>query len=134
MGRKALVPYALYLGRGFVNPHFGRQTGLTRDDLALFWEALQNTWDLEHTASKGMMALRGLYVFSHDNPVGNAPAHALFERVHVRRRPGVEAARKFTDYEVLVNPVRKEDGTLAEVGAEKDPTWPQGITLTRIVG
>lgn len=118
MGRKALVPYGLYVGYGFVNPHFAAQTGFSAEDLDLFWQALQQMWDLDRSSSRGMMACRGLYVFSHENALGNAPAHSLLERVTIKRREGVETPRKFSDYEVTV------DG--------KD--LPDGVTLTRLVG
>lgn len=118
MGRKALVPYGLYLGFGFFSPAFGAQSGASRDDLELFWDALQQMWDLDRSASRGMMACRGLYVFSHEKALGNAPAHQLFERFRAERKEGVEAPRSFGDYSVSVN-----DGDL-----------PEGITLTRLVG
>jgi len=118
MGRKALLPYGLYRGHGFFSPHLAKDTGVSSDDLALFWKALQQMWDLDRSASRGMMACRGLYVFSHDSSYGNAPAHALFERISVSRKEGVEAPRRFSDYEVSVG--------------EKD--LPSGVTLTRLVG
>lgn len=118
MGRKALLPYGLYRGHGFFSPHLAKDTGVSSEDLALFWQALQQMWDLDHSASRGMMACRGLYVFSHENSYGNAPAHILFERIDVKRKEGVEAPRKFTDYMVTVN----------------DEGLPDGVTLTRLVG
>lgn len=118
IGRKTLIPYGLYKGYGFFNPHFGGKTGVTQEDLALFWQALQNMWDLDRSASRGMMACRGLYVFSHENGLGNAPAHNLFERIQVRRKEGVEAPRQFSDYAVSVNKV----------------DLPTGVTLTTLVG
>lgn len=118
MGRKALVPYGLYRAHGFFTPRFAESTSATAEDLALFWQALQLMWDLDRSASRGMLACRGLYVFSHASGLGNAPAHALFERVEARRRPEVAAARAFRDYEV----------TIDEAGL------PEGVTLTRLVG
>jgi CRISPR-associated protein Csd2 len=113
MGRKALVPYALYRAYGFFNPHFARQTGVTEEDLGLFWEALQKMWDLDRSASRGLLACRGLYVFSHDSSLGNAPAHRLFELVQVVPS-AVKAPRAFKDYQVTVH---------------KDAV-PAGVTLT----
>jgi len=63
MGRKAVVPYGLYRTQGFFNPFFGRQTGCTARDLRLFWEALQQMWDFDRSASRGLMACRGLYIW-----------------------------------------------------------------------
>lgn len=117
MGRKSLVPYGLYRAYGFFNPHFAARTGATSEDLALFWQALQMMWDLDRSASRGMLACRGLYIFTHESPLGNAPAHTLFERVAAKLNDGVIAPRRFGDYTVAVG----ED-------------MPQGVTLTRLVG
>jgi len=118
MGRKALVPYGLYIGYGFVNPHFAAQTGLSEEDLSLFWEALKSMWDLDRSASRGLITCRGLYVFTHENAKGNAPTHKLFERIRVQRKDGVEAPRQFSDYIVTVD----------------DQNLPKGMILTRLAG
>jgi CRISPR-associated protein Csd2 len=122
MGRKALVLYGLYKGYGFFTPRFAQDTGATREDLELFWTAMANMWDLDRSSSRGLQACRGLYVFSHDNALGNAPAHELLERVRVRRQAPADLverpARAFADYAVEL-----------ELGA-----LPDGVTLTRIVG
>ena len=104
MGRKATVPYGLYKMYGFVTPHFAEDTGFTEDDLSLFWEALQNMFDLDHSAARGLMSLQKLIVFKHDSPLGNAPAHKLFERVSVTRREEITGpARDFSDYNVQID-------------------------------
>jgi len=113
MGRKAVLPYALYVAKGFFTPSFARQTGVTADDLAVVWRAMEMMWDVDHSAARGMMACRGLYIFSHDNPLGNAPAHKLFDRLSVTKKAEVESPRRFADYEVRLT------GDL-----------PAGITLT----
>ncbi len=118
MGRKAIVPYGLYRARGFFNPHFARQTGVTEEDISLFWQALQMMWDVDRSSARGMMACRGLYVFSHESPLGNAPAATLLERVSVRRKEGVETVRCYADYEVVVN----------------EDSLPKSVLLTRLVG
>ena len=118
MGRKTLLPYGLYQGFGFVTPHFAQDTGVSAEDLSLFWRALQQMWDLDHSASRGLMACRGLYIFSHDNGLGNAPAHTLFDKLTVKLNSEIEAPRQFGDYTVTIH-----DGSL-----------PEGVTLTRLVG
>lgn len=117
MGRKALVPYGLYRAHGFFNPHLAAQTGFDREDLALFWQALQAMWDQDRSAARGLMGCRGLYVFSHESPLGNAPAHQLFERVRAVKKSNVTAPRSFADYSVEVDAAN----------------LPEGITLTEIV-
>jgi CRISPR-associated protein Csd2 len=117
MGRKTLVPYGLYRSHGFFSPFFAKKTGLLDEDLSVFWEALQKMWDLDHSASRGLMACRGLYVFSHGSEAGDAPAHTLFDRVVVTRKDGAQASRSYADYDVVVN----------------DNDLPEGVALTRLV-
>jgi CRISPR-associated protein Csd2 len=116
IGRKALVPYGLYRGHGFFVPHFAQQTGFSAEDLEIFWSALQRMWDLDRSSSRGMLALRGVYVFSHEHPLGDAPAHMLFERVQVRRKDSVQTPRSVTDYLISAS----------------DADLPAGVTLTRL--
>jgi len=110
MGRKALVPYGLYKGNIFFSPQQAKDTGFDNDDLALFWDSLERMWDFDRSASRGMMACRGVVVFSHDNQYGNAPAHKLLERVKVVLNEGVVAPRAFTDYTVAVDESNLPDG------------------------
>jgi CRISPR-associated protein Csd2 len=117
MGRKALIPYGVYRAHGFFVPAFAARTGFDDDDLKLFWEALVNMWDLDRSASRGLTACRGLYVFTHENGLGNAPAHTLLERVTASRNAGVDAPRCFRDYTVMVD----------------NADLPAGVTLTRLV-
>lgn len=102
MGRKHTVPYGLYRAHGFVSAFLAKQTGFSEDDLALFWQALCQMFEHDRSAARGEMTTRGLYVFKHDSELGNAPAHALFERVQVKRKDGVDVPRAFGDYTVNV--------------------------------
>ena len=103
MGRKYTVPYGLYRAHGFVSAFLAKQTGFSEDDLALFWQALCQMFEHDRSAARGEMTTRGLYVFKHDSELGNAPAHALFERIQVQRKAGVEVPRSFQDYDVSVS-------------------------------
>ncbi|MFW6029038.1 MAG: type I-C CRISPR-associated protein Cas7/Csd2 [Halanaerobiales bacterium] len=103
MGRKSIVPYGLYIGYGFYNPYFADNTGIKEEDLNIFWEALTKMWDLDRSASRGMMACRGLYVFTHEDKTGNAPANKLFEMISVRKKEGIQVPRSFNDYNVSIN-------------------------------
>src|SRR5262249_34749365 len=98
MGRKNTVPYALYKCHGFVNPYLARDTGFTTADLDLLWASLRGAmWALDRSAARGLMATRGLYVFEHASPLGNAPAHELFARIHLPELGAEKAPRKFED-------------------------------------
>ena len=124
MGRKNTVPYALYRGYGFINPFLARDTGFTFGDLDLFWSALRGTmWEIDRSASRGLMATRGLYVFEHATPLGKAPAHELFDRIQIRPfsdEAEAKAPRRFDDYKSRLT--------------VDDQKLPEGVTLHRLIG
>ncbi len=104
MGRKYIVPYALYRAEGYVSANLARRfTGFSEEDLELLWEAIINMFEHDHSAARGKMAVRELIVFRHESELGNAPSHRLFDLVQVHRREGVQAPRAYTDYEVRID-------------------------------
>ncbi|MBZ0253692.1 MAG: type I-C CRISPR-associated protein Cas7/Csd2, partial [Candidatus Methylomirabilis sp.] len=103
MGRKEIVPYGLYVAHGFVSPFLAADTGFSDDDLALLWQALQMMFEHDRSAARGEMASRKLVVFEHESPLGNAPAHALFERMGIARKDPTRPPRAFSDYEVTLD-------------------------------
>jgi CRISPR-associated protein Csd2 len=105
MGRKHILPYGLYRAHGFVSAKLAERTGFSDDDLQLLWNALINMFEHDRSAARGEMAARKLIVFEHDNAMGNAPAHVLFDAVKVQRAEGTEdrPARNFADYRVRVD-------------------------------
>ncbi|EHM10678.1 CRISPR-associated protein Cas7/Csd2, subtype I-C/DVULG [Thermanaerovibrio velox DSM 12556] len=106
MGRKYTVPYGLYRAYGFVSAHLAAQTGFSKDDLDLFWEALQVMFEHDRSAARGLMSARALIVFEHETALGNKPAHELFERV-TWERTTEGPARSFSDYALFLdgNPI-----------------------------
>ena len=102
MGRKATVPYGLYVCHGFISANLAQQTGFSEEDLALFWDALINMFDGDRSAARGMMSAQKLIVFKHDSVLGNAPANKLFDLVKVGKKCEC-APRSFSDYVVAIN-------------------------------
>ena len=118
MGRKYIVPYALYRVDGYISANLARKvTGFSEDDLALLWQAIINMFEYDHSAARGNMAVRELIVFKHATELGNAPAYKLFDTVSVKRKEGVIAARSYSDYEV-------------EVAENK---LPEGVSCVRMI-
>lgn len=105
MGRKHIIPYGLYRVHGFISAKLAKRTGFSEDDLALLWRALGNLFEHDRSAARGEMAARKLIVFKHDHPMGNAPAHLLFEKVKVERADGKTdtPSRSFTDYHISID-------------------------------
>lgn len=129
MGRKAYVPYGLYRLHGFYSPALGiRRNGkdeteevVKKTDLSEFWEALEKMFEFDRSAARGEMNPRGLYVFTHENSKGNAPAHRLFDSVKVQSL-GHERARAFSEYGAGISV--PENGGLKQF---------RGVTFTRVI-
>ena len=116
MGRKHIVPYALYRCEGYISANLARKTtGFSEEDLALLWQAILNMFEGDRSAARGKMAVRRLIVFKHDSEFGNAPAWKLFDRVHVQRREGVSAPRSYADYDVSVDENDLPEGVRCEI-------------------
>lgn len=113
MGRKATVPYGLYVCHGFISANLAKQTGFSEDDLALFFEALQNMFYVDRSAARGLMSAQKLVVFKHSSELGNAPANKLFDRVKVEKNCSGEP-RSFTDYTVTINRENLPQGVIIE--------------------
>lgn len=115
MGKKSIVSYGLYRAEGYVSAMLAQKvTGFSEDDLELLWTAIKNMFENDHSAARGKMCLRRLYVFRHDSALGNAPSHELFDRITVTKKDGVTAPRSFSDYEINVDTVMPEGVTLTE--------------------
>jgi CRISPR-associated protein Csd2 len=116
MGRKHIVPYGLYVAHGFISAKFAERTGFSEADLDLLFEALVNMFEHDRSAARGEMTTRKLVAFRHANALGNAPAHALFDRVRIGRNVDGEfrelddrglgnlgPARRFGDYVIIID-------------------------------
>jgi CRISPR-associated protein Csd2 len=123
MGRKHTVPYGLYRSHGFISSFLARQTGFSAEDLELLLKALEQMFEHDRSAARGQMSTRGLYVFEHDSELGNAPAHALFDRLVVTPTAPGTPARDFGAYSVTF------DGQALTVGETVDAA--PGVRLTR---
>lgn len=122
MGRKYIVPYGLYRSHGFISAKLAERTGFSETDLDALREALVSMFEHDRSAARGEMSMRKAIVFKHANPLGNAPAHALFERVKVgrnvdgefreidRRLDNLPPARAFTDYKIEIDDADLPDG------------------------
>lgn len=116
MGRKHILPYGLYRAHGFISAKLAERTGFSEEDLELFWRALTNLFEHDRSAARGEMSARKLIVFKHDHPMGNAPAHILFDKVKVERAGDKSApARSFGDYQVQI-----------------DQNLPMGVTISEM--
>lgn len=118
MGRKHIVPYALYRVDGYISANLARKTtGFSEDDLELLWQAIINMFETDHSAARGKMATRELIVFKHDSELGCCPAYKLFDSVHVNKKEGVVAPRAYSDYEVEID----------------QNSIPQGVEVIRMI-
>lgn len=113
MGRKSIIPYALYRAEGYVSASLAQKlTGFDEEDLELLWNAIINMFENDHSAARGKMSMRHLFVFKHDTLLGNCPSSVLFDKVTVTTES--MTPRAFSDYQVYV-----------------DETMPEGVTLLK---
>jgi CRISPR-associated protein Csd2 len=116
MGRKHVVPYGLYRVEGYVSAKLANDqtkgTGFSEEDLELFWCALTDMFEHDHSAARGKMASRKLVIFKHESELGNAPSQKLFELVRVSKNPQTNPPRRFNDYEVSVDTDNLPDGVM----------------------
>lgn len=104
MGRKNIVPYALYRAEGYISANLARKvTGFSEEDLELLWEAIINMFEHDHSAARGKMAVRELIVFKHSKELGDCPSYKLFDAVEVRRKEDVLYPRQYQDYVVNIH-------------------------------
>jgi CRISPR-associated protein Csd2 len=125
MGGKWTVAYGLYRAEVYYSASRGTQTGVDAMDLDLLYRSLDMMFDHDRSATRGILAPRGLYVFNHSTAFGEAPAHRLLDRVTTTLRAPDTARgetdvipRSFADYVVSV----EDDGL------------PTGVTLTKLIG
>lgn len=116
MGRKSTIAYGIYLCHGFISANLAKQTGFSEEDKQLFFDALKNMFDQDHSAARGLMSARKLIVFEHDSELGCASASELFDRVSIKKKAD-GPARMFSDY--IVN-IDKEN-------------LPQGVTIKELI-
>jgi CRISPR-associated protein Csd2 len=103
MGRKFTIPYGLYRAYGFISAPLANQTGFASDDLNLFWEALQNMFEQDHSAARGLMSAKRLIIFEHGSLMGNKPAQELFDRIKVELKDRETPPRDFSAYTVALD-------------------------------
>lgn len=115
-GRKATIPYGLYVCHGFVSANLAKQTGFSEEDLQLFFEALKNMFDADRSAARGLMSAQKLIVFRHDSELGNAPANKLFDLVKIEKVTE-SAPRSFRDYKVTI----------------EEESIPAGVTVKELI-
>lgn len=104
MGRKNIVPYALYRAEGYISANLARKvTGFSEEDLELLWDAIINMFEHDHSAARGKMAVRELIVFKHSKELGDCPAYKLFDSIEVKKKEGVVYPRRYQDYEICIH-------------------------------
>ena len=138
MGRKQLIPFGLYEVRGFISANLAAETGFDERDLSILSEAILNMYEHDRSASKGTMSVVSpLILFKHvgsdsdeaqrarQAKLGCAPAHKLFELVHVQKKEGVEHPRSYKDYDAVVHLDKVPSGV--QIGFKEDAfreiTW-----------
>lgn len=116
MGNKSVIPYGLYACRIHYQPT--RDNQVTKEDLEVLWSTLANIFEVTRSAARPDVSVRNLFVFSHSNALGNAPAKKLLDSVKVTKVTDAAVPTSSADYVV-------------EPPAEGD--LPNDVTLVTVV-
>lgn len=114
MGRKHIIPYALYRAEGYISAALANKTLMKEEDIELLWEAIINMFEHDRSAARGKMTLRKLIVFKHQDVLGNHPSHLLFDKVKVSLKEEVDVPRSFSDYDITIDNKMPEGVSLEE--------------------
>lgn len=129
IGRKSFIPYALYRAEGYISAPLANKTGFSEEDAELLWTALINMFENDHSAARGKMCMRRLYVFEHECEFGNCPSHVLFDKIQVkedRDKLLIHDGREGTDKESCWPPRAFSDYIVTV-----DEKMPAGVSLIR---
>ena len=85
---RQIVRYATYRFAGTYSPRAGAKTGVSSDDLALFFTALQRCWARDRASARGVMGCRGIWLAVHDTEDGRCHAADVHAAVRVDIPPG----------------------------------------------
>ena len=115
MGRKSIIPYALYRAEGYVSAALANKvSNLSEEDVELLWTAIVNMFENDHSAARGKMCMRKLYIFKHSNILGNCPSHILFDKIQVEPTQKDLPPREFGDYKIILDDKMPEGVQLIE--------------------
>ncbi len=114
MGRKSVIPYGLYRAEGYVSAALANKVSdISDEDLELLWVAIINMFENDHSAARGKMCMRKLYIFKHDSILGNCPSHLLFDKISLTLKEE-KPPRAFTDYQISLDTSMPEGVELIE--------------------
>jgi len=114
MGKKNFIPYGLYRAEGYVSALLAKKTGFDENDLELLWTSIVNMFEIDHSAARGKMCLRKLYIFKHSSPLGDAPSNVLFDKITINKKQDVDVSRNFSDYKIEIDKILPEGVVLIE--------------------
>jgi CRISPR-associated protein Csd2 len=117
MGAKHTIPYGLYQGVGHFSAPLAARTGVTSQDLGMLWRAFMLMFEHDRAAGRGEVTLRGLYVFTHADKFGSAPAQKLLGLVKIVSPEGVPP-RRYEEHKITI---------------PDDSALPDGVTLSKLV-
>lgn len=115
MGRKQIVPYGLYVFYVSISAVQAAKNGFTAEDLKVYETALINMFENDESSCRNSMSVRGIFRFTHEHELGNAPFWKLKELVHIDSK--VDYPRQFNDFDICVD----------------EAAIPEGITMDKLV-
>lgn len=118
MGRKAFIPYGLYVVKISISANLAKKTGFSNADLDVLLKSIMLMYNDTISSSKmGMSVLSPLVLFKHvgtqgegnaeqnmrEAMLGCAPSYKLFDLLQIERKENVPVARSYKDYNCSLN-------------------------------
>jgi CRISPR-associated protein Csd2 len=104
MGKKQIVPYALYRAEGYISANLAKKTTkFNEEDLELLWNALVNMFEHDHSAARGKLSAKKLIIFKHNSELGCCQSHILFDKIKIERISHEIPPRSFKDYKLAID-------------------------------
>lgn len=93
LGKKWIVPYAVYMFEGHISPFIADKNGFTEDDKDVLFDAIMRMYDLNQSAASTGISVLKLYVFEHQSKLGDCSFKKIKDSIVVKKNDDTEFGR-----------------------------------------
>lgn len=85
LGKKWIVPYAVYMFEGHINPFVADKNGFTEEDKNILFDAIMGMYEQNQSASSTGMSVLKLYVFEHSSQLGSCSFKKVKDSIKIQK-------------------------------------------------
>lgn len=107
MGNKHRVDFGIYTFAGSINPQLAEKTGFSDDDAEKLKTAIMKMFENDASSARpeGSMEIVRLFWWKHDSKNGQYSSAKVHRSINVLRKPDIQEAKTFDDYEIQVKKI-----------------------------